>query len=76
MLRSPTVWKRQALPRLGLPVDAAWTVRRNRRQGQRLKTAKFNLPQACVEEADLRTRRGLDQALVSHLATGQWLLHH
>ncbi len=57
--------------RLGLLIDAEWTARENRRQLQRLKTAKLKLPQACV-----RTPRGLDKALVRSLATCQWLAGH
>lgn len=62
--------------RLGLLVDAEWTARENRRQLQRLKTAKLKLPQACVEDLDFRTPRGLDKALVRSLATCQWLTQH
>ena len=62
--------------RLGLLVDAEWTARENRRQLQRLKTAKLKLPQACVEDLDYRTPRGLDKALVRGLATCQWLAGH
>ena len=62
--------------RLGLLVDAEWTARENRRELQRLKTAKLKLPQACVEDLDFRTPRGLEKALVRSLATCQWLTHH
>ena len=62
--------------RLGLLVDAEWTARENRRQLQRLKMAKLKLPQACVEDLDCRTPRGLDKALVRSLATCQWLAQH
>lgn len=62
--------------RLGLLVDAEWTSRENRRQGQRLKAARLKLPQACVEDIDYRHPRGLDKAVLRSLATGQWLAAH
>jgi DNA replication protein DnaC len=74
--RHPQVAELSFAERLGLLVDAEWTARENRRQLQRLKTAKLKLPQACVEDLDFRTPRGLDKALVRSLATGQWLVGH
>ncbi|HVP38918.1 MAG TPA: IS21-like element helper ATPase IstB [Candidatus Saccharimonadales bacterium] len=62
--------------RLGLLVDAEWTARENRRELQRLKSAKLRLPQACLEDLDFRTPRGLDKALLRSLATGQWIAQH
>lgn len=62
--------------RLGLLVDAEWTSRENRRQTQRLKAARLKLPQACVEDIDYRHPRGLDKAVLRHLATCQWLAAH
>jgi len=62
--------------RLGLVIDAEWTARENRRELQRLKSAKLRLPQACVEDLDFRTPRGLDKALIRSLAAGQWIAQH
>ena len=62
--------------RLGLLIDAEWTARENRRELQRLKSAKLRLPQACLEDLDFRTPRGLDKALLRGLATCQWIAQH
>ena len=56
--RHPEATELAFAERLGLLVDAEWTARENRRQLQRLKTAKLKLPQACVEDLDFRTPRG------------------
>lgn len=56
--------------RLGLLADRELTEREQRRLLTRLRQA------ACLEDLDYHTPRGLDQALILHLATGQWLREH
>lgn len=61
--------------RLGLLADRELTEREQRRLLARLRQARLRQA-ACLEDLDYRTPRGLDQALIQHLATGQWLRDH
>jgi DNA replication protein DnaC len=61
--------------RLGLLVDLEWAYRQNRRLARLLKTAKLRLP-ACMEDIDYQQPRGLDRAVMRHLATCQWIQEH
>ncbi|HSB52833.1 MAG TPA: IS21-like element helper ATPase IstB [Gemmatimonadales bacterium] len=74
--RQPSYAELPFAERLGLLIDAEWTARENRRELQRLKSAKLRLPQACVEDLDFRTPRGLDKALIRSLVAGQWIAQH
>lgn len=58
--------------RLGLLVDREAAERDSRRLATRLKFAALRHA-ACVEDADLRTPRGLDRAVFAHLADGGWI---
>ena len=58
--------------RLGLLADRELTEREDRRLQTRLRQAKLK-QSACLEDLDTRTPRGLDKALVTQLATGQWI---
>jgi DNA replication protein DnaC len=58
--------------RLGLLVDRELTERHNSRLQARLRKARLK-HQASVEDIDHRAPRGLDRALMGHLATGQWI---
>ena len=58
--------------RLGLLVDRELTERDQRRLNTRLQRAKLRVS-ACVEDIDYRHPRGLDQALMTKLATCQWV---
>ena len=58
--------------RLGLLVDRELTARENRRLHTRLRQAKLK-QNACLEDLDQRTPRGLDLALITQLATGNWI---
>ena len=58
--------------RLGLLVDRELTEREDRRLKTRLRQAKLK-PQACLEDLDKQTARGLDIALINRLAEGQWI---
>jgi DNA replication protein DnaC len=53
--------------------EIAW--RDNRRVARLLKAAKLKVSAACVEDIDWRTSRGLDRALVTALAGGDWIRH-
>jgi DNA replication protein DnaC len=58
--------------RLGLLVDREMTERENRRLKSRLHQAKLRQV-ACVEDLDYRHPRGLDQSVMTRLATCQWV---
>lgn len=63
------------LPRedwLGLLIDREATARENKRLGRRLAQARLR-QSATVEDADLRTPRGLDRGLFHKLATCGWI---
>jgi DNA replication protein DnaC len=61
---------------LGLLLDRESTWRQERQLKARLRYARLRHPQACVEDVDYRTPRGLDRALFQRLATGQWIAEH
>src|SRR5580704_5473813 len=50
----------------GLLVDQQWNWRENQALGRRLKNAKLR-ENACVEEIDYRTARGLDKSVIRSL---------
>ena len=62
--------------RLALLVDRELTVRDDRRMTSRLRRAKLRHPNACIEDIDFRSPRGLDKSLVLSLACGRWLREH
>ena len=53
--------------RLGLLVDQQWNWRENQALSRRLKNAKLRTPNACVEEIDYHTARGLDKSVIRSL---------
>jgi IstB-like ATP binding protein len=57
---------------LGLLIDREATVRENKRLRRRLTYARLR-QNAVVEDADLRTPRGLDRGLFQKLATCGWV---
>jgi len=61
--------------RLGLLVDRELTDRLDRRLKNRLLQAKLK-QQACLEDMDYQTNRGLDKALLHSLHDCQWVKKH
>ena len=57
---------------LGLLIDREVTARENKRLGRRLNVARLR-QNAAIEDADLRTPRGLDRSLFQTLTTGGWI---
>ena len=57
---------------LGLLIDREVTARDNKRLGRRLSVARLR-QNSVVEDADLRTPRGLDRSLFQSLATCGWV---
>ena len=60
---------------LALLLDPEASLRRDKRLSPRLRYAKLR-QQACVEDNDYRTPRGLDRALFAQLAEGGWIDAH
>jgi len=71
-LAVPDIESMDFLQRLGLLLDREATERSNRRLQTRLKKAKLR-QQACFEDIDFRSPRGLDKAMMLSLATGDWI---
>lgn len=73
--RLPEVQALSFEERLGLLVDREVTGRDNRQLTNRLRRARLRQA-AALEDIDYTTPRGLDKALLTRLATGQWLTEH
>ncbi|MDZ4198276.1 MAG: IS21-like element helper ATPase IstB [Kiritimatiellia bacterium] len=61
--------------RLGMLVDQQWRWREERSLTTRLQNAKFKL-QACLEDLDYRTSRGLKRAQIDQLSNSAWVGYH
>jgi DNA replication protein DnaC len=61
--------------RVGIMVDREAAERDSKRLIARLKFAALR-QDACVEDIDLRTPRGLDRALLARLVAGDWIDRH
>src|ERR1700739_536236 len=60
---------------LALLLDRESSLRHDKRLAARLRYAKLR-QQACVEDIDYRTPRGLDRALFAKLVEGRWIDDH
>lgn len=60
---------------LGLLLDRETSLRHDKRLAARLRVAKLR-QQACVEDVDYRSPRGLDRALFQKLVQGEWITAH
>ena len=58
--------------RFALLVDQQWTWTENRRMKRLLHNARLKI-NACIEDIDFRTPRGLDKSVILHLANGNWI---
>src|SRR5689334_11592899 len=59
--------------RFGLLVDREIAWRDTRRLERLLKQAKLKYPNACVEDVDTRSARGLDPRQITNLAGADWI---
>jgi hypothetical protein len=73
--RSPDIAALSFEERLGLLVDREAAERETRRMTTRLKHAALR-HNASIEDADLRTPRGLDRALFQKPVAGDWIDRH
>jgi len=71
-LNMPDIESMDFMTRFGLMADREITERANRRLTTRLKKAKLR-QQACFEDIDFRTPRGLDKKLMLALASCDWI---
>lgn len=75
-LRQPDISTLTFEERLSLLVDYEMTMRDDKRMHSRLKKAKFKDGEACIENIDYRTPRGLDKSQVLELANCKWIKEH
>jgi DNA replication protein DnaC len=61
--------------RFGMLVERQWSWKENKRLKRLLKDAKLKL-QACLEDIDYRTSRGLEKSLIMSLASCNWIRNH
>jgi DNA replication protein DnaC len=61
---------------LGLMLDREAAMRADRRLTNRLAAAKLRFVEACIEDVDYASRRGLDRRNTLQLAQGAWLKAH
>jgi DNA replication protein DnaC len=74
-LQMPEIESLSFEERLGLLLERELTERETRRLKTRLKQAKLR-ENAAIEDLDYRARRGLDKALMTRLASCQWIGEH
>jgi DNA replication protein DnaC len=74
--QEPDVQRLSFEERLGMLIDRQWNWRENRALDRRLRNARLQ-GNACVEDIDFRTQRGLDRQLVRSLITeSAWVREH
>lgn len=61
---------------VGILADAEWIARENAKLTQRLRTAKFKEPAACIEDINYRYPRGLAKTTINELASSRWVATH
>jgi DNA replication protein DnaC len=71
-LRQPGIAELSFEERFGLLVDRQWIWRENRRMKRLLKNAKLRLD-ACIEDIDYKTPRGIDKSVILRLASCDWI---
>jgi len=75
--QDPSARQLSFLERFGLLVDQQWNWRENQALARRVKNAKLRTPNACVEEIDYRTTRGLDKSVIRSLTQqSAWVATH
>lgn len=61
---------------LGLMLDREAAMRSDKRLKNRLATARLRFPEACIEDIDFASQRGLERRTIMALAQGAWLKAH
>src|SRR5690348_13051769 len=62
--------------RFAMLVDAEYGARDNRRLQRLMKDAGLRLPNACIEDVDTATGRGVDRGMLRQLASATWINEH
>lgn len=62
--------------RLALLVEREALVRADRQLSARLRRARLRHPEACLEDIDYRSHRGLKRTVIEQLATSRWIREH
>ena len=74
-IKQPDMDKLSFAERFGLIVDRQWTWKENNRMERYLKNARMKLD-ACVEDIDYKTPRGIDQSVMMSLISCDWVRRH
>jgi DNA replication protein DnaC len=74
-LPQPGIQRLSFEERFGLIVDRQWAWKEDRRLDRYLKEAKLKLD-ACIEDIDYQTPRGIDQSVIMRLISCDWIRHH
>lgn len=72
----PNVLKLEFDDRFAMLVDAEHNARHDRRLARRLHEAQLRIPGACVEDVRSSASRGVDNALLRQLGSGEWIHKH
>ena len=74
-LSQPDIDRLSFEERFGIIVDRQWTWKEDCRMQRYLKQAKLKL-NACVEDIDYKTPRGIDQSVMMRLISCDWIRQH
>jgi DNA replication protein DnaC len=74
-LKQPDMDKLSFAECFGLIVDRQWTWKENNRMERYLKNARMKL-NACVEDIDYKTPRGIDRSVIMSLISCDWVKRH
>jgi DNA replication protein DnaC len=75
-IQQPELFSLSFEDRLSLLVDREWETRKERRLKRRLHAAKIKQGNACPENIDYRTPRGLDKNTMINLLECRWIKEH
>ena len=76
MLEMPDSESLSFMEKMGLIVDREVSLRDNRRQSRLQKEARFRIAQACAEDIDYQSKRGLEKNKILGLVMGDWIKRH
>ncbi len=74
-LNQPDMDRLSFAERFGLIVESQWTWKEDNRMSRYLKNARLKL-NACVEDIDFKSNRGLDQSVILKLVSCDWIKRH
>lgn len=74
-LQQPSIDDLSFADRFGLLVDRQWTFKEDCRMKRLLKNAKLKI-NACIEDIDYRTPRGIDKSALLSLSACRWIRNH